>query len=181
MWINNIMTKLKIETGVKNPILRAKSKEVKKFDASLKKFAKDMKEAMVREDGLGIAAPQVGMNIRAFIVVLDYNKKSEKVLAMINPEILTKSEEMMEGEEGCLSVPGKFAKVLRHKEITVEFCDLDGVRQILNLRHLNARVVQHENDHIDGILFVDRLAPDAVIEEVKIERKKGDGGNEKRI
>lgn len=175
------MTKLEIQTGVENPILRAKSKHVKKFDASLKKFAKEMKEAMLREDGLGIAAPQVGMNIRAFIVVLDYNKKSERILAMINPEIIVKSEEMEEGEEGCLSIPGQFAKVMRHKEITVEFYDLEEVRQVLNLRHLNARVVQHENDHIDGVLFVDRLAANAVIEKVKIERKKGDGGNEKRI
>jgi len=175
------MTKLTIETGVKNPILRAKSKPVKNFDASLKKFAKDMKEAMIREDGLGIAAPQVGKNIRAFIVVLDYKKKSEKILAMINPNILAKSEDMEEGDEGCLSIPGKFAKVMRHKEITVEFFDLDGVRQVLNLKHLNARVVQHENDHIDGILFVDRLAADAVIEEVKIERKKCDRDVEKRI
>lgn len=175
------MTKLKIETGVKNPILRAKSKPVKKFDASLRKFAKDMKDAMVREEGLGIAAPQVGKNIRAFIVFLDYNKKSEKIVVMVNPEILKKSEEMEEGEEGCLSIPGKFAKVMRHKEITVEFFDLDCVRQVLNLRGLNARVVQHENDHIDGILFVDRLAVGAIIEEVDVNRKKGDRDGEKRI
>ncbi|MDP2642932.1 MAG: peptide deformylase [Candidatus Peregrinibacteria bacterium] len=175
------MTKLEIQTGVKNPILRAKSKPVKKFDAVLRKFVKDMKEAMMKEEGLGIAAPQVGMNIRAFIVVMDYNKKSERILAMINPEILEKSEEMEEGEEGCLSLPGKFAKVMRHKEITVEFFDLECVRQVLNLRNLNARVVQHENDHIDGILFVDRLAAGAVIEEVDVKRKKGDKDGEKRI
>lgn len=169
------MTKLKIELGVDNPILRAKSKPVKKFDAELRKFVKDMKETMMFADGLGIAAPQVGKNIRAFIIVMDYNKKSEKIFAMINPEILEKSEEMEEGEEGCLSIPGKFAKVMRHKEITVEFFDLEGVRQILNLRNLNARVVQHENDHIDGILFVDRLAADAVIEEVKVGKEKTEG------
>ncbi len=161
------MAKLKIVTGVNNPILRAMSKPVKKFDASFKRFIKDMKDAMIRESGLGIAAPQVGSNIRAFIIVLDYNKKSEKILPMVNPEILARSEEMEEGEEGCLSIPGKFAKVMRHKEITVEFFDLDEVRQVLNLRGLNARVVQHENDHIDGILFIDRLAKDAVIEDVK--------------
>ncbi|MCK9186365.1 peptide deformylase [Candidatus Gracilibacteria bacterium] len=175
------MANLKIQTGTENPILRAKSKSVKKFDTVLRKFAKDMKDAMVREDGMGIAAPQVGKNIRMFIVVLDYDKKSERILPMINPEILSKSEEMEEGEEGCLSVPGKFAKVMRHKEITVEFFDLDGVRQVLNLRHLNARVVQHENDHIDGILFIDRLPEGAIIEEIKVGRKKGDRDGEKRI
>ncbi|MFA6305890.1 MAG: peptide deformylase [Candidatus Gracilibacteria bacterium] len=164
------MTKLKIETGVENPILRAKSKEVKKFDAALRRFVKNLKDTMMFKDGLGIAAPQVGKNIRVFIVAIDYNKKSEKILPMINPEILKKSEEMVEGEEGCLSLPNKFAKVMRCKEITVEFFDLDGVRQVLNLRGLNARVVQHENDHLDGILFLDRLPEGAVIEEV---REKG--------
>ncbi len=175
------MTKLKIELGVDNPILRAKSKPVKKFDAELRKFVKDMKETMFSADGLGIAAPQVGKNIRAFIIVMDYNKKSETNIPMINPEILEKSAEMEEGEEGCLSIPGQFAKVMRHKEITVEFFNIDGVRQILNLRGLNARVVQHENDHIDGILFIDRLEAGAVIEKIEVGSKKRNGEEGKKI
>lgn len=151
------MGKLKIVTGEDNPILRAVSEPVKKFDTGLKKFVKDMKDTMIAAKGLGIAAPQVGQNLRVFIVILNYQTDHQMTLTMVNPEILSKSEEMTMGEEGCLSLPGRYGQVARHKKITVQFLDLDGNRQMLTLENLNARVVQHENDHIDGILFIDRM------------------------
>lgn len=151
------MAKLKIITGENNPILRAVSEPVKKLDASLKKFAKDLKETMIKAKGLGIAAPQVGKNIRVFIATLNYKTDSQVIVTMVNPEIVAHSKEVEMGEEGCLSLPGKFGNVERFKRVTVEFFDPDGGGQMLELSGLNARVVQHETDHINGILFVDRM------------------------
>ena len=158
------MAKLKIITGEDKAILRTKCGEVKNFDANLKKFVKNMKDTMVAANGLGIAAPQVNKNARVFLVTLDVKEKDERVVAMVNPEITHKSKERGEDEEGCLSLPGVYGHVMRHKKIKVEFFDINGSRQVLELEDLNARVVQHENDHIDGILFIDYL-------------KKGDSEN----
>lgn len=151
------MAKLKIITGEHNPILRAMSEKVKKFDAGLKKFAQDLKETMIKAKGLGIAAPQVGKNIRVFIAILNYKTESQVIMTMVNPEIITHSEETEIGEEGCLSLPGKFGNVERFKRVTVEFFDPDGGRQVFELSGLNARVVQHETDHINGVLFIDKM------------------------
>lgn len=150
------MAKLKIITGANNPILRAMSVPVVKFDGALKKLAKGMKEAMIEANGIGIAAPQVGVNLRVFLAVLDVKSKGERTICLVNPEIVWKSEEMATGEEGCLSLPGEYGNVPRHKAVTVEFFSVDGVRQRLEFEDLNARVIQHENDHIDGVLFIDR-------------------------
>ncbi|MDA1061023.1 MAG: peptide deformylase [bacterium] len=151
------MKKLKIITGAENPILRAKSVPVKHFDEGLKKFVLQMKKSMESAKGLGIAAPQVGKNIRVFWVVLNYDKKDQVAVAMVNPKIVSRSRDTEIGEEGCLSLPGVYGKVERFREITVEYFDLDEVRHSLTLEGLDARVVLHENDHIDGILFIDRI------------------------
>lgn len=151
------MAKLKIITGVDDPILRAVAEPVEKFDAGLKKLAKRMKEAMVEAKGLGIAAPQVGESVRLFLTVLNYDTPHETALAMVNPKIIAHGNEEVLGEEGCLSVPGVYDKVLRHSEISVEFFDLDGTKHVLQLSGLNARVVQHELDHLNGVLFVDKV------------------------
>lgn len=151
------MAKLKIITGANNPILRAVSKPVLKFDGVLKKLVKGMKEAMIEANGIGIAAPQVGVNLRVFLAVLDVKSKRERTICLVNPEIVRESEEMVTGEEGCLSLPGEYGNVPRHKAVTVEFLNAEGVRQRLELEDLNARVIQHENDHIDGVLFIDRM------------------------
>ncbi|MEK7673093.1 MAG: peptide deformylase [Patescibacteria group bacterium] len=152
------MPKLKIVTGKDNPILRAMSTPVKKFDASLKKFAKDLKDAMVKAKGLGIAAPQVGQNIRVFITVLNYKTDQQVTVTMVNPEILEHGLETNIDEEGCLSLPAIYGKVERFNKVLVKFFDLDGNEQVFSLQGLNARVVQHENDHINGVLFIDRIA-----------------------
>ena len=151
------MKKLKIITGADNPILRAKNEPVKRFDAGLKKFATQLKKAMEDAKGLGIAAPQVGKNIRLFWVVLYYGTKDQVAIAMVNPKIVSHSGDTEVGEEGGLSLPGLYGNVERFREITVEFFDLDGVKHSLTLDGLNAREVLHENDHIDGILFIDRI------------------------
>lgn len=151
------MAKLKIIVGENNPILRAMSEPVKKFDGELKKFVADLKRAMVAAKGLGIAAPQVGKNIRVFIAVFNHGTSHQVSVVMVNPEILSHGEEMVLGEEGCLSLPGVFGKVMRYKRVSVRYFDLDGSAQVLDLEGLNARVVQHENDHLNGVLIVDKM------------------------
>jgi len=148
---------LEVQIGKDNPILRAKSIPVKNFDNAFKKFVKDMRLTMIKKDGLGLAAPQVGRNIRIIMVTLNSRTSHKAVTAMINPEILSFGEEVETAEEGCLSLPGIWDKVERSKNITVSFIDFDGEKQILKLEGLNARVVQHEVDHLDGILFIDRV------------------------
>jgi len=151
------MSKIKIITGEENPILRETSKEVVHFDGKLKKIVKDLKETMIASNGLGLAAPQVGVHLRIFLIIFDYKGDEQKLLAMVNPKIEVMGDEMEVGEEGCLSLPGIWGDVERHRDIRVEFWNESGVRQVLELSGLDAREVQHENDHLDGVLFVDRL------------------------
>ena len=151
------MAKLEIIKGADNPILRAMSEPVDRIDSAFKKFVKDMHKAMVAANGLGIAAPQVGRNIRAFIVTLNFKEANEMVVYMVNPEILSHGQELEIAEEGCLSLPEQYGNVERWREVTVKFMDLTGNEQVLKLEGLNARVVQHEKDHLDGVLFVDKL------------------------
>lgn len=148
---------MQIITGANNEVLRTKSEPVENFDSGLKKLIKKMREQMKKAKGLGLAAPQVGENIRVCVVVLNYDTPSEMIIPMVNPEILSHGEEEVLGEEGCLSLPGIYAKVERWGEISVEFCDVGGGKHILQLNGLNARVVQHEIDHLDGVLFIDRI------------------------
>lgn len=147
----------KIQTGEKNPILRKMSVEVKKFDAGLKKFAKDLRETMIKKDGLGLAAPQIGENIRVIATSMNYGENNKVVVIMVNPVITWTGDEMVIAEEGCLSLPGIFKNIERFKELTVEFLTIDGDKSLLKLEGLNARVIQHEIDHLDGVLFVDMV------------------------
>ncbi|MFH1534233.1 MAG: peptide deformylase [Nitrospirota bacterium] len=150
------MAKLEIQKGENNSILRTKSVPVKKFDKDFKKLVKEMKETMLAVDGLGLAAPQVGVSARMFVLILDFSGERERIIEMVNPVILEHSDEVSMAEEGCLSLPGLYAKVERWNRVMVEFYDVSGTRQILELFGLDAREVQHENDHLDGVLFIDR-------------------------
>jgi peptide deformylase len=113
---------------------------------------------MYAAPGVGLAAPQVGVSKR--LIVLDCSGRDEEpqLIAAINPEIISAQGESFE-EEGCLSVPGYYCKVKRNEEVTVCYLDLDGVKQTLSADGLLAVAFQHEIDHLNGILFVDRLSP----------------------
>lgn len=151
------MAKLEIITGENNPILRARSVEIADFNDGLKKIAEDLIDTMKTAKGLGIAAPQVGKNIRIFIATLGYKTPAQKIVPMVNPVILSHSADMEIDEEGCLSLPGIYGKVERFRGVKVEFFDLEGQKQTLELEGLDARVVQHETDHLNGVLFIDRM------------------------
>jgi peptide deformylase len=153
------MALLQIEKGSENKILRADCEKVKKIDKKLFKFLDDMRATMYAAQGVGLAAPQVGVNIRAVICRFNYDTDHETVVEMINPEILSKTDELLVMEEGCLSIPGKYDEVARHGSLTVKFTDRKGREQVLKLKGFNARIVQHEVDHIHGTLYVDKVEP----------------------
>jgi len=148
---------LEIVTELKAEILHTICEPVIKFDKSLKKLAKDMEKSMKEAKGLGLAAPQVGLDMRFVIVILGFDTKNERAIAMVNPEITYESDEKMIGEEGCLSVPGTFGNVERSQTVVVNYQDLKGREQSLKLEEMDARVVQHEIDHLNGVLFIEKL------------------------
>lgn len=145
-----------IQTGLKNPILRKKSVEIEKITPEVKKLIRDMCSTL-HLDGIGLAAPQVGENLRIILVTTYPRTKKEETYTMINPVITYFSEETEIKEEGCLSLPNYFGDVERSREIIVKFKDESFKTQVMRLNGLNARIVQHEVDHTDGILFADRV------------------------
>lgn len=159
------MAKLKILT-VPNPILRQKSRPVKKIDKKIKKLVADMVETIKKGPenkpiGVGISAVQVGKLLRISIV---YSKKSRRYLTLINPKILWKSKRTRLGVpesknpfEGCLSIPGIWGKIRRHSVIKVLYYTPTGQAVIKKFRGFTGVVIQHELDHLDGLLFVDRI------------------------
>lgn len=116
-----------------------------------------MHATMKKDQGIGIAAPQVGVNLRVALAKLNPNTKEEKIITMINPEILQRSFRTQKDQEGCLSLRGKWGEVERSESLTVIFFDENWIENRLNLSQLNARIIQHEVDHLDGILFWDRV------------------------
>ena len=150
------MTRLKVETGTENGILREKSKPVKTIDRALLKIIKDMEETMEAETGCGLAAPQIGKNIRLIGVKWNQSTEQEINMAMINPEIIFRSKETYIDTEGCLSLPEYFDEVERSMDIIVKFKDTKSREKMLKLSDLNARVIQHEVDHLEGVLFSDK-------------------------
>ena len=133
-------------------ILRKKSKEVSVIDDRIITLLNDMVETMYEKDGVGLAAPQVGILKR--VVVIDV--EDGNVYKMVNPKIIKKSGEQVD-QEGCLSVPETKGMVKRPMNVTVEYIDENGKEVILDAEGLLARCVCHEIDHLDGILFVDKV------------------------
>jgi peptide deformylase len=140
-----------------HPALRWKSKPVREINADLHRTVEGMFELMYAAKGIGLAANQVGLPYRLFVLNLagDPDAKDEE-LVFINPQIIRRKGST-EGEEGCLSFPGLYGDVKRAARITIEAFDLKGVCFEYALDELAARAVQHESDHLDGVLFIDRL------------------------
>lgn len=149
------MAKLPVTKGADNSVLRTVSAPVKKIDKKLKKLVQDMVDTMMDLNGVGIAAPQVGVNLQLAVARLNVDTKQEALLVIINPEITDFEEFTLDMEEGCLSLPGKWGSVPRYSSLTVTFQTLKGDQQTLHLEAFNARVIQHEVDHLNGKLFID--------------------------
>jgi peptide deformylase len=138
-------------------VLRTKGERVEEFGGELAPFLERMVETMLIEGGVGLAAPQVGVSKR-IAVVNPEPKNSESLITMINPRIVSVSSETGSFEEGCLSVPDIRANVIRPESIEVEYHDGEGRVHRMEIGGIIARIIQHEVDHLDGILFVDRLS-----------------------
>ena len=143
------MAKLKILTAG-DPVLRQTAAEVTKIDKKLIKLLKDMAETMYAADGVGLAAPQIGVSKR--IVVIDVG---DGIIEMINPVIVNKEGSVV-GGEGCLSVPEYEGEVERAEKVECEFTDRSGKRYLIETNGLLAIAIQHELDHLDGVLFIDK-------------------------
>lgn len=144
-----------------HPALRHKSKPVKQIDARLRSIVREMFELMYEAKGIGLAANQVALPLRVFVMNPsgDAALKDEECV-FINP-VLSNRKGSEEGEEGCLSLPQTYGQVRRAEELVVEAFDLTGREYRYELNDLPARVVQHENDHLDGVLFPDRMTDTA--------------------
>ena len=148
-----------VQTGLNNPILRTKSKWIEEINEEILSFGKILFKAMELYDGIWLAAPQIWVNKR-IIAICQLNKKEDKVIfseVLINPEIIEKSEKMFIQEEGCLSLPGMEWDVQRHFKVKVIYTGLDGKKHQINATWLNAAILQHEIDHLDWILFWDKV------------------------
>ena len=141
-----------------DPILRQKSQPVEKVDDVIRKLTDDMLETMYSVPGIGLAAIQIGVPKR--IIVLDVSKDPEKKESMcfVNPEIISTSKNNATYEEGCLSVPGQFAEIDRPDSCLIKYLDYNGNFKELKTEGLLATCIQHEIDHLEGILFIDYLS-----------------------
>jgi len=141
------------------PVLRQKTASISLFDDNLARLAQDMAETMYDAPGVGLAAPQIGQSVKLIVVDITKDKEGEpQYMPLVNPEIIAHEGTQID-EEGCLSVLDLTASVKRHKKVTVSYQDLQGQAQELSAEDRFAVVLQHEIDHLNGILFIDHLSP----------------------
>lgn len=154
----------KIQTWINNPILRSVSDEVEEITEELIEFCDKLLVSMYENKWVGLAAPQVGENIRVIATSQREKKpKKDKLLwttIMINPKIIDTSKETILWEEACISLPNCTGMVRRYKGIHVEFLDIKGKKQKQKYKDFNAVIIQHEIDHLDGVLFMDKVEPE---------------------
>jgi peptide deformylase len=145
-----------------DPVLRTEADEVTVFDDELRTLVRDMFETMYHADGIGLAAPQVGLSKRVIVVDLRRHEEEEGAepqrVALVNPVVTWSSDETAKQSEGCLSIPGLEEIVQRPVSVRIEGRDADGNDVVVEADELYARALQHEIDHIDGILFLDRVS-----------------------
>lgn len=139
-----------------NPILRQKSEPVTEVTPELEKTFEEMFDLMIETNGVGLAAPQVGILQRFFVCMADDDVKR----VFVNPQIIETSSELGEYEEGCLSIPKLYEKIVRPVEVTVQALNEKGKPYTLKADGLLARIIQHEYDHLDGLLYIDRGDPE---------------------
>ncbi len=137
--------------------LRKKSQTVEKINKKIQKLLDDLADTMYNAPGVGLAAPQIGENVRVLVVDISTKEEENSLMELINPAI-TDSSGTQSSEEGCLSIPGYYGNITRKKKVTVEAVNRDGEKFKIEAEDILARVLQHEIDHLDGILFFDKMA-----------------------
>jgi peptide deformylase len=141
-----------------DPVLHAPSASVGEIDGSISALVDDMVETMYAAPGIGLAAPQIGVPLRVIVIDLSIGEEKGRLITLVNPEFVEREGEQRH-EEGCLSVPGFGGTPVRPAKVVVKGLDLDGKERVYTATDLLARAFCHEIDHIDGLLFVDRLTP----------------------
>tara|TARA_Y100000389_G_C17452998_1_gene516111 strand:+ start:1580 stop:2104 length:525 start_codon:yes stop_codon:yes gene_type:complete len=157
-----------------DPILREKSQSLENVDDSLRKLMNNMLDTMYDAPGIGLAAPQIGILKRLVVIDLSKNKEKKNPLFLVNPKIIFRSEEKSTYEEGCLSLPGQFAEIERPSQCEVEYIDYEGKTKNLKADGLLSTCIQHEVDHLNGILFIDylsKLKKNMIIKKLKKQKK----------
>jgi peptide deformylase len=158
-----------------DPILRKKCERLEQVDDSTRKLMKDMLETMYAAPGIGLAAVQVGILKRLVVIDISKNQEKKDPLFLINPEIIHKSEKTSIYEEGCLSLPGQFAEIERPAECFLKYVDYEGKEKELKAKGLLSTCIQHEIDHLNGILFIDylsKLKKDMIIKKLVKHKKE---------
>jgi peptide deformylase len=138
-------------------VLRQPAKRIAKVDDSIRQIVKDMLQTMYSADGIGLAAPQVGINKQLIVIDCEPDNPNHPPLILINPQIVGSGEQFCSAEEGCLSIPGVYMEVTRPETIEIAYKDENGRPCKLKAEDLLARAIQHEMDHLNGIMFVDRV------------------------
>ena len=153
------MAKLKVYE-YPHPVLKQKAEKVAKVDDEIRNFLDDMLETMYDAAGVGLAAPQVGVSKRIVVIDVAHPDEGEKhnPIYLVNPEIIWHSDEESCQYEGCLSVPDQSAEVSRYKQVRVQYLDYNGKEAEIMAEGLLAIALQHEIDHLDGILYIDRIS-----------------------
>ena len=141
-----------------DPILRKKSSPLEKVDDQTRKLMKDMLETMYKAPGIGLAATQIGILKRIIVIDISKNEEKKTPLFLVNPEIIFRSKNTSVYEEGCLSLPGQFAEIERPAECHLKYINFDGKTKELKADGLLSTCIQHEVDHLNGILFIDYLS-----------------------
>ena len=141
-----------------DPILRKKSENLEKVDNELRLLLDDMLETMYSAPGIGLAAVQVGILKRLIVIDISKEKDKKNPLFLINPEIISKSKSTSTYEEGCLSLPGHFAEIERPAECHIKYIDYEGKKREIKANGLLSTCIQHEVDHLNGVLFIDYLS-----------------------
>jgi len=157
-----------------DPILRKKCEPLEKVDTDTKKLMDDMLETMYAAPGIGLAAVQIGILKRLVVIDISRDEEKKNPIFLINPEIINQSKQTSVYEEGCLSIPGQFAEIERPAECTLKYIDYNGKEKELKADGLLATCIQHEVDHLNGILFIDylsKLKKDMIIKKL-VKKKK---------
>ena len=158
-----------------NKVLRQKSLKVDVVDQEIQKLMDDMLETMYAAPGIGLSAVQIGILKRLVVIDISRDEEKKNPLFLINPEIINQSEQTSVYEEGCLSIPGQFAEIERPAECTLKYIDYNGKEKELKADGLLATCIQHEVDHLNGILFIDylsKLKKDMIIKKLVKQKKE---------
>tara|TARA_Y100001970_G_C14215523_1_gene849435 strand:+ start:978 stop:1502 length:525 start_codon:yes stop_codon:yes gene_type:complete len=159
---------------IPDKILRKKSLPVEEVNKEIKDLLNDMLETMYNAPGIGLAAIQIGIPKRLVVMDLSKNPEKKEPMFFINPEIISKSETMSSYEEGCLSIPNQFAKIERPDSCQIKYLDFNGKTQEMRANGLLSTCIQHEIDHLNGVLFIDylsKLKKDIIVKKVSKQKK----------